>query len=347
MRSEVRWENRRKDDRVATNADQAEFAAILYGFANTEAGAFDDRVASALDDYELEDPRGTPRWARDDLALDSAVSDIGAEIRRRSQLLGEAYPFRVSGGRLEYRRSSTLVYEFCLAVSLSPSLNEGRLSCLPIIFERLARDAIAFLGTGAKGCRTGWPPDEQDDRPARLKDVVNSLHAKTGEWIWSPEAGLADDPTPEHVKDEGVDFVVWKEVPDHRGGRLFLLGQCACGNHFAAKFHEIDAQFTRLSRWIRPISWAWPMRVFVIPRHVPNVEYFQQINKEAGLTFDRLRITLLAEAANESRWVTTENTRTYAEFIDDVVAGFAADQSVSEQPQRKAAAGRRARKRED
>ncbi len=340
------WGTRRQDDRIATNADQTEFSAIRYGSSNPEAGSFDDRIADALDDYEVSDPQTVPRWAKDDIAFESAASDIGLEIRRRKRILAEAYPFEIDGNRLVYNASSTLVYEFCLAVSESPSLSEGQFARLPVAFERLVRDVlVCFLGAGARGFRTGWPGDDHEERPARFKQLMESLHRMTGEWLWSPELGMPDDPAPAHVKDEGLDFVVWKAVPDNRGGKLFLLGQCACGNDYSSKFHDIDDRFIRLSKWLRPISWAWPVRVFSIPRHIPNDSHFEQINRQAGLTLDRARIALLAECAQARDYIQKEAKEPYQDLIRLVIDGFEVGRRVPSQRPGRGAAGPRSRSR--
>ncbi|MEX2120645.1 MAG: hypothetical protein WD847_13715 [Pirellulales bacterium] len=320
----VRWESRRHDDRVATNADQSEIAAVRYGSCNLEAGTFDDRVAESLDDYEVSDPQPVPDWASRDAALDNATSDIGIEIRRRQQILGGGYPFHLTGNILQYRPSSTLVYEFCLAVSQSPSLNQGDYARLPVAFERLVRDVlVCFLGPGTNGVRTGWPPDGHEIRPPRFKDVSRQLHSATGatgEWWWSPDNNLPHDPDSRHVKDEGLDVVVWKGIADGRPGKLFVLGQCACGNDYQTKFYDISADFAKLKKWMKPLSFATPLRVFSTPRHIPNDAFFAEVNREAGLTFDRARIALLAVEAAD--YVTNQAREPYADLISIAISGF-------------------------
>src|SRR6266536_512203 len=144
------WENRKLDDRIAKDADQAESVAVRYGNCNLESGTYDDRIADALDDYDVPDPLGVPRWASEDIKFDSAVSEIAIEVQRREKLLGALYPFGLQGNELVYTRSQTLVYEFCLAVSLAPSLKEGEFVRLPRAFEFLVRDALlCFLGNGS------------------------------------------------------------------------------------------------------------------------------------------------------------------------------------------------------
>ena len=314
------WENRRHDARISENADQTEFNALSYGKTNLEAGTFDDRVAAALDDYEVSDPLSVSSWASSDLVFDSAVSDIGIELARRASLLGKSYPFEVHGNQLIYKSSHSLVYELCLAISSAQSLKEGDYKKLPVAFERLMRDImISFVGDESDGMRTGWPAD--GDRPTKFKELINELSSKTGEWIWSPDPGLPDDPTHTHVKDEGVDFVVWKDVGDKRHGKLFFLGQCACGNDWETKLQDIDLEFLKLGKWVKPISYAKPSRVFCTPRHIPNDLYFAQVNKEAGFTFDRVRIAMLA---NRERFanVLEATKETYESLIKIVVSGF-------------------------
>lgn len=347
MSDHMAWEARHQDDRVATNADQAELLAIRYGSSNAEAGIADDRIAGSLDDYDVTDSPSAAVWASDDLALDSAAGDISAVIKHRQEILGPAYPFQLNGNRLVYRASHTLAYEFCLVVSQS-SLSGGESVRLPRAFERLARDVLVLflgVGQGTGAYRTGWPSDEFESRPPRFKSLMAVLHELTGEWIWAPGPGLPDDPAPKDVKDEGLDVVVWKRVLDKRGGSLFLLVQCACGNDYATKFDDIDANFEKLGKWLRSISCARPVRVFCTPRHIPNDSYFLEINRRAGLTFDRIRITLLAENEDALDYVTEHAREPYAELIQLAIDGFEADlQALSPQP-RTTAAGRRSQSR--
>jgi hypothetical protein len=320
------WETRKHEDRVAKDADQAEAAAIRYGTCNLEAGTYDDRIADALDDYELGDGQDVPRWATEDIKFDSAVSEIALEVRRRRDLLGKSYPFEVQENQLTYRQSATLAYEFCLAVSLAPTLREEQYVRLPRAFEFLVRDVlICFLGPNAEGYRTGWPGDDVDERPTRFKDLISLLHDRTGEFYWKPHPGLPDDPSHQDVKEEGMDVVVWKHLFDERPGKLFLLCQCACGDDWVGKFHDIDANLHKLGRWMHPVCWAHPMRVFATPRHIPNDAYLGQVNSEAGLTLDRSRLTLIAEQIDNRKTILSEMGKRYRELIPMVIKDFKAD----------------------
>ncbi len=326
------WTNRRHDDRVATNADQAEFSAIVHSTSNIEAGTYDDRVAEALDDYEVVDPKSVERWAATDITLDNAVGEIGSEVRRRQAMLRDAYPFKINENQLIYKGSQTLVYEFCLAVSTATSLSRADHAKLPVAFERLARDVlVCFLGPGSEGYRTGWPADEHEKRPTRFRELIQVLRDQTNEWFWRPDHNKPDDPLPKDVKDEGLDFVVWKTIPDGRGGRLFFLGQCACGNDYATKYNDITPDFKRLHFWINPISYVLPVRTFATPRHIANEPDFEDANKQAGLTLDRGRITLLAEENTSRDYIIKNCPIPYAELIKIVIPDFEAVEPVPTQ----------------
>jgi hypothetical protein len=317
------WEQRGADERVATNADQAEFAAISYGSSNLEAGIGDERIADAMDSYVVQDPMQVPAWATDDAKYDSAMSDVAQEVMRRVELLGHSYPFRLDGNRIVYNRSATLAYEFCLAATQALSLSQGELKRLPVAFERLVRDVvICYLGRGSLGYRTGWPPDARERRPGRFRAVIRRLSKLTGEWNWDPEADLPRDPAPQHVKDGGLDFVVWRPMPDRRVGQLFILGQCACGDDWVMKFKELDID--KLGKWVRPLSRAKPVRVFATPRHIPNDAYFGQVNDMAGLTLDRTRIALLAEMADNRDFIASQAKDSYEDLIRLVIHDFEA-----------------------
>lgn len=292
---------------------------MSYGRATLDSGTLDDRIAEALDDFETTDPIGTEEWSNTDLRIENAVGELGLELERRKRILGKAYPFELTKGQLVYSGSKSLAYELCLAISQSPGLSGGEFKKLPVAFERLMLDLVLrFLGEGSVGRRTGWPPE--GDRPARFKSLVAELHNETNEWRWSPDHGFPDDPSSQQIKDAGLDFVAWKQVQDSRVGRLFVVGQCACGNDFETKLQDIDKGLVKLGQWIKPVCFATPVRAFCTPRHIPNDIYFASINQEAGLTFDRTRITLLAEASAEE--VRAAANDDFVELIQIVVEDF-------------------------
>ena len=347
------WEARHQDARTAMDADQVEAAAMKYGSAVLETAVVDDEISGAVEDEPLSDGLQYAEWEKLDCRSEEIVSASAAELTRRSNALGASYPFRLQGNTLHYSGSHTLVYEFCLAVAVAESLSRGDYRKLPPAFERLARDVtVCFLGRGDEtgGFRTGWPGDTNECRPKRFKDMIEELRRVSGcdvkerwEWNWDPIPGYPLDPEPRDVKDAKLDFVAWKSIPDGRPGRLFLLGQCACGeSDWQGKLHELNV--SQLENWLRPLSPVMPVRVFAMPFHVPNTAYFvHDVMKSAGLTLDRIRIALLAEKVENRDFIATQMKEPLLSLIQLVMATLEVVKPASWQLRKTTAAALRCR----
>jgi hypothetical protein len=332
------WESRKADQRTAKNADQAEFLAVKFGSCALDEGIRDDRTADAMDDFGSLDVATDAPWAVEDSKVDDAVGGLADEIERRAALMGVTYPFQKDGNRLIYRRSKSLAYELCLAICNAHSIVEKPFNVLPPAFERLCRDVVmCFLGDGSQARRTGWPIDGEDERTSKFKSVVDKMHADTNEWVWNPGPGMPADPSHRDVKDLGIDFAVWKSIPDKRRGVLFLLGQCACGDDWTEKFSDLDIR-TIEDNWFRHFSVAAPLRLFCVPRHIPNTVYFDEVNRRAGLTLDRARIGMIAEINDNPAVISRGSESSIAKFVEFVVTGFeVAEPKPGPQPQTTAA----------
>lgn len=287
------YSNRRREQKISVDADQAEYSAVLYGTAVVDAGIYDDRVANALQDDPEADAE-TPTWQRwqlDDVLNDQRVGGVHEEVERRLALMGDAYPFTLSGSNLAYNASSTGLYEFCLATSCARSLTEGEYVHLPRTFERLCAQIVKeYLGHNSHAVHVGWPRDETVG--TRFEAAMRHLHLQSREWIWAPQPDLSEDPA--EVRDEGVDFVVWKRAVDGRIGQLFILGQCACGNDWDTKFDDLN--LGKLRKWFHPVTYVEPVRAFATP-HVLSEGHLINAHRDAGLVFDRVRMALIAERA--------------------------------------------------
>lgn len=284
--------SRNADFKVALDADQAEFRAVMMGTAPIDEGLRDDRWTGEL---VAEISGARPQWVEQQDATEELSGDIAEEIDRRVLLLGDYYPFERIGNGIRHKQSATAVYEFCLATTVAPNLTTGSLAGLPVAFEMLARDALSLYVGGARGVRTGWPRHRADGLPNRAKQVFARLHAETGECVWQPQHGRPDDPAPMHVKDLGLDVLVWRAMPDGRIGQLFLLAQCACGpSGWTEKWRDLD--LVELGAWLRPFTFTAPVRCFCVPFHIGNTATLESVSSKAGLTLDRVRITLIAEA---------------------------------------------------
>jgi hypothetical protein len=294
------WAERHKDFKFGLDADQVELRALLEGLASVDAGFEDERIAGIVDDSLIE--RGNSWEERQDVLemLSGATAD---EIARRAEMMKEAYPFTVRGNAVTYRRSTTGIYEFCLAVAKNPKgTAEGRPHA-STVFEWIARDVLALhLGAGSRGFRTGWPPHESEERGTRTKETFEILAEQCGEFRWNPAPDYPEDPTPALLKDCGLDVVVWKPWPDGDGrlAPLFALGQCACGKNDINANKGRELSMNRLGNWLRPITYATPIRCFLAALHIPNDKQLRELSQEAGLIFDRARLSMLAESSPDA-----------------------------------------------
>lgn len=312
------WELRRVQFAAAHDADQAERRAILVGAASMEDTALDERISSELEAEETPPAAALPDWERQDIQTEGLVGAALEEVERRLEMMEEAYPFELVEGRLIYRPSATGVYETCLAASLGPTSTAEDFPKPTVTFEWIARDTLKlYLGNGSDGFRTGWPSDRREARPRGTTKLFQELHAKCGEFLWRPRSYLPVRPKPRHLKDAGLDVVVWKHFGDGRMSILFALAQCACGRtDWETKVADLDLK--RLANWFEGPTIAEPVRCFFVPFHIPNHAHLKEISGYAGVIFDRARIAMLAEAN-----AAAAQSITAAAFIDYKAAAVA------------------------
>ncbi len=286
------YEEKHYRQNLSDNADQTEISAVKTGAAPIEEGLYDERVADAMDDFGTGDnisPYDDPVRIEEDLQQDDAIGGLLAIVECRQRIMDCAYPFQITRNSLIHCLSKTLVYEFCLRISTT---NVSHHPELPRVFEQLSHILVkCYLGQFGRSLHTGWPRTQP-----KLKDAVSPLYEETKEWYWQPDLGLPDNPSSTHFKDEGLDFVAWIHNLDNRAGHLFLLGQCACGGNWENKYTDISADFVRIKRWFGPMTYVHPVRAFCTPFHVTE-PLLIEASSQAGLVFDRLRLTLLAETA--------------------------------------------------
>ena len=276
---------RHQAQRSAGDADQAEFLALKKGSMIVDAGIYDERVAGAMDDFEVQQDKIVGEsWHAEDLKYDSAVGQILEEVERRRKIMGEMYPFSIDGGTLIHTPSESSVYEFLLAICNASTITAGEFAWLPRLFERLsARLVAAYFGADTRFIHTGAPRDPEVG--SSFKEAMLTVAEKTSEWRWDPEPDLPDEPV---HGDSGCDFVVWPIFPDGRQiGQLFILGQCACGNNWDTKFSDLSVK--DLQKWFNPLSIVDPVRCFTTPFHVAEAT-LKEASREAGIVFDRARL---------------------------------------------------------
>lgn len=312
------WRNRERLTEDALNADQAEVVAIRQTVTSTSIALYDERLAEELElgDGEVVGSTRLDQQVVADVELDSLSGRVMEEIDRRSELLGEAYPFKLDNGALRYTPTASGVYEFCLAISTAPSLTAAPFVDLPRYFEILAGDVVChYLGTGSKFIRSGAPAYPANAELTDFKQTIEYLHGQTNEWEWHPTWDA--EPDLPSVKDEGMDFVVWKSI-DQRRGRLYVLGQCACGR---TDWHQKtdDLNLKRLARWVRELPPVEPIRAFATPHNVTSIKVFATLARYAGLSFDRVRITSIANSPNAAGHFITEHSAKLLELTRLVI----------------------------
>ena len=276
--------NRLIAQRISSDADQTEFAALRNGTARVQIGVRDDILADAMDDFELNDGVEEEDWQAAENHLDQASTRLLDELSARATYLGELYPFVLEGDVLRHVPKNDLIYEFLLCTSVSPSLTSGEFRHLPRTFERVAATLSAtFLGHDVGFQHIGWPRT-----PPRFKAAMKQIQDATREWVWRPEPDLPDEGP--RSGDEGVDYVVWKDFGCGRQiGQLFFLGQCACGNDWNTKFDDINIQ--KFGKWFAGRgSLVTPTKFFSVP-YVIVEPVLREASREAGIVMDRIRLT--------------------------------------------------------
>ena len=278
--------------RSAFDADQAEFSAIKNGSSVVDEGIYDDRIASAMDDFDPEGVQVNSPWHEEDLRQDEAVGRIQEEVLRRTDTLGETYPFVHENGTLIHRQSDDLVYEFLLAICNANTITAGKSVELPRFFERLSAKLVAaYFGPETESIHTGWPRDPEIG--LTFRDAMRTVAERTGEWVWGPVADLPSEPVP---GDSGCDFVVWPPAADGRKiGQLFVLGQCACGKDWESKWNDMN--LPKLRKWFSEPYLFDPVRSFATPHYVTDA-LLKEASREAGLVFDRARLVRISSRAS-------------------------------------------------
>jgi hypothetical protein len=82
-----------------------------------------------------------------------------------------------------------------------------------------------------------------------------------------------------------------------------------------------------------------------VPHHIPNGTYFEEVNRDAGLTLDRARIVMIAEQEMNRHAVIAGAQPPLAELVKLVVDNFDVAQPTPPPRRRKAAAAPRSRPR--
>jgi len=272
-----------------SNADDAEWVAALNGIAHISQGTRDDMMSeSALECGEppLDGDSYMTKEEADE-GLQAAVLEI---IHERILLLGaEGYPFELQSNSLVFTGEENNPYLALLTLCKLPSVTKSPYNVAPQAFEYLSLIAAkTYLGKNANGWRFGWP--RHNAAHIRIADAAKELQKRAGgdidAWHWRPVPSKPTNPSPRDLKDAGMDFVAWLPWHDLGPGQLHLVGQCACGQDWQWKKHDLD--LAALGEWMQ-IPTPPPVRALFTPRHLA-LPTLRDAATQAGLVFDRIRI---------------------------------------------------------
>ena len=236
------------------------------------------------------------------------VADLWSHLQRRVRLMGDGYPFTLSGSRFGGRGSWSRFtpYSFCLTLSLTkcyPSwaksfgkdyTDQGEL------FEALTAESIGKSLLGWNVHATGWTREN----PTQLARIVEKIAELLGE-----NAGDLKRWTSPGAHEEGLDLLCYRPFRDGRVGVPTYLFQCASGEDWEGKLHTPD-----LRVWNKAIVFAAePKKAFSLPFVLSDNEFRQSCNRVNGLLLDRHR--LLAPGQRKRDWVTADLSKRLAKWM--------------------------------
>lgn len=287
-------------------ADSVE-AELLFGAIDTiskaELGDWleEDGTQSDLDSYDAETVDaglGDERPARtrsslrgrsaEGLSAESGLAeDVLLELQRRSEIVGEMYPIKVTGAHAQ-RTITTWkdapAYAFLVALNARHALGlDDGIHAAARLFERLVVYALRQLWCG-EAAHFGFPRDPIEE--AAFPRAFQALIARLGERL-----NVRVQDLPSRLKDLEVDAVAWKPLDDRRG-QTVLLCQCAIGDDWETKGIHVAVWEMVVTFAVKPYkAVAFPF-IPEATRDYTDVEW-ELLCGKAGLPLDRLRLARL------------------------------------------------------
>ncbi len=154
---------------------------------------------------------------------DALVAAALAEIRRRSQILGDGYPISIDGDVVVFVEGSHMhdVSQFLAllrARQLYPELIQDDANESSLLFEEIVKYAAAAYLNSDQALRFGLAGGYRgDDLPSTLDDAVTKVAALMSE----PVGNVPNRPS----YDFGCDVIAWKPFADQYAGQLVVLVQ--------------------------------------------------------------------------------------------------------------------------
>jgi hypothetical protein len=209
-------------------------------------------------------------------------ADLGVGMRtvkRRAELLGGEYPFRVAGGGIAaVSGAPTTAWTALLLAtpSLRPRTTVRILDAATHLEQVTAAAMEDYFGQSTEVVRFAWPSDE--GRPSEFPDAIRWLAGRMG-------APLGQGYRPPYRKDGGVDVVAWRPFPDRRSGFPVILTQCTLEQDYEHKAADVDLRVW--AGWLRLD--VDPVTALAIPGVVAPGEAWNRLAART-VVLDRLRL---------------------------------------------------------
>lgn len=198
-----------------------------------------------------------------------------------------AYPFEVRAEGLQRRDGQSPAYLFQLLVSLGSTVSHQDGTTASKMFEELSAAAAGqYLGDSEAAVVFGWP--RQELRPGFREAVAELVELLCEDVACADREGMSD------LKDDGLDVVAWRGFPDRKPSKLILFGQCATGQHWRKKTHEL-----RPRDWCKR-NFAGTLALDPVPAFFVPMALSERDANDAGvnqLLLDRCRISALCGGA--------------------------------------------------
>lgn len=220
-------------------ADWLELSALSTVDGRVGFGAFVSASDQSKDDYSGD-------IAEEDTSTEALVLSVQNEIKRRREVIGSGYPFRIdeTGNfvHLVTNISETgVAYLLCLFLSHVKDRTIIPKKLAPKINNRV-RDLFQACATVAAGgyvegpaISFGWP------RPNGTK-FLNALHEVYKQFGDGTPLKHPRPAASKFVKDDGIDIIAWHPSIDKLAGTAYLVGQVASGEDWVDKSVVADSQ---------------------------------------------------------------------------------------------------------
>jgi hypothetical protein len=218
--------------------------------------------------------------------VETAVSDILAEIQRRTVRGGALYPF-TSGLRGLHRRGVApgveLLYKFLALCSVVPSFRRNQVGFQPgRAFERITAPAMAEFVAGRS---VVFADIDEPGVRARIRSLGRMMHIATHEAKARPSRN-----------DHGLDVASWRPFDDRRAAHPVVLCQCT--------LKRMHTDLIIKAREIAPGEWGRLLDVregafsaaLAIPHALePGYEHWDELRSNTDLIVERVRLLSLLE----------------------------------------------------